>query len=170
MANQPLGNLLEGSQVRFEDRLLTAVRDLASLPVKVFHLSFEDLAVIECSPEENCSSLQDCISNWTIISRGQERLKAGREAEEFILGLLTAVFDYYELASPPDGIGGGFRYRTVPCARPRCRTDLSTYSKQYLRPVDLGIPASRNLAKNHDSPHVSLRSLTSVKNLDLDQN
>src|SRR5712691_6627447 len=27
--------------------------------------------------------------------------------------LLTAVFDYYELASPRDGVGGGFRYKTV---------------------------------------------------------
>ena len=28
--------------------------------------------------------------------------------------LMTAVFDYYELAQPQEGVGSGFRYRTVP--------------------------------------------------------
>lgn len=28
--------------------------------------------------------------------------------------LMTAVFDYYELARPEEGVGSGFRYRTVP--------------------------------------------------------
>jgi adenine-specific DNA-methyltransferase len=28
--------------------------------------------------------------------------------------LMTAVFDYYELAHPSEGVGSGFRYRTVP--------------------------------------------------------
>ena len=28
--------------------------------------------------------------------------------------LMTAVFDYYELAHPADGVGGGFKYKTVP--------------------------------------------------------
>ena len=28
--------------------------------------------------------------------------------------LLTAVFNYYELAQPQEGVGSGFRYKTVP--------------------------------------------------------
>jgi adenine-specific DNA-methyltransferase len=28
--------------------------------------------------------------------------------------LMTAAFDYYELAHPPEGVGSGFKYRTVP--------------------------------------------------------
>ena len=28
--------------------------------------------------------------------------------------LMTALFDYYELARPDEGVGGGFRYKTVP--------------------------------------------------------
>jgi len=28
--------------------------------------------------------------------------------------LMTAVFDYYELAHPEEGVGGGFKYKTVP--------------------------------------------------------
>ncbi len=28
--------------------------------------------------------------------------------------LMTAVYDYYELAHPPEGVKSGFRYRTVP--------------------------------------------------------
>jgi adenine-specific DNA-methyltransferase len=28
--------------------------------------------------------------------------------------LMTAVFDYYELAHPPEGVGSGFKYKTVP--------------------------------------------------------
>ena len=28
--------------------------------------------------------------------------------------LLTAVYDYFELANPRDGVGGGFKYKTVP--------------------------------------------------------
>ena len=28
--------------------------------------------------------------------------------------LMTAAFDYYELARPEEGVGSGFRYRTVP--------------------------------------------------------
>jgi adenine-specific DNA-methyltransferase len=28
--------------------------------------------------------------------------------------LMTATFDYYELAHPADGVGGGFKYKTVP--------------------------------------------------------
>ena len=27
---------------------------------------------------------------------------------------MTAVFDYYELAHPEEGIGSGFKYKTVP--------------------------------------------------------
>src|SRR4030066_2390675 len=28
--------------------------------------------------------------------------------------LMTALFDYYELAHPEEGVGSGFRYKTVP--------------------------------------------------------
>jgi adenine-specific DNA-methyltransferase len=28
--------------------------------------------------------------------------------------LMTAVFDYYELAHPQEGVGSGFKYKTVP--------------------------------------------------------
>jgi adenine-specific DNA-methyltransferase len=28
--------------------------------------------------------------------------------------LMTAVFDYYELAHPEEGVGSGFKYKTVP--------------------------------------------------------
>ena len=28
--------------------------------------------------------------------------------------LMTALFDYYELAHPQEGVGSGFKYKTVP--------------------------------------------------------
>ena len=27
---------------------------------------------------------------------------------------MTAIYDYYELAHPDEGVGSGFKYRTVP--------------------------------------------------------
>ena len=27
---------------------------------------------------------------------------------------MTAVFDYYELAHPDEGVGSGFKYKTIP--------------------------------------------------------
>lgn len=53
--------------------------------------------------------------------------------------LMTAVFDYYELAHPEEGISGGFKYRTAPHVTPRSiaqNAEIDQISAEYQPRID----------------------------------
>jgi len=51
--------------------------------------------------------------------------------------MMTAVFDYYELAHPKEGVGSGFKYKTVPCVSPKILSteDASSPIVLYDQPI-----------------------------------
>jgi len=51
--------------------------------------------------------------------------------------MMTAVFDYYELAHPKEGVGSGFKYKTVPCVSPKILSteDASSPITLYDQPI-----------------------------------
>ncbi len=55
--------------------------------------------------------------------------------------LMTAVFDYYELAHPKEGVGSGFKYKTVPCVSPKILSTEDASSPIFL--YDQPIPDSK---------------------------
>ncbi|MEI6652239.1 MAG: site-specific DNA-methyltransferase [Chlorobiaceae bacterium] len=55
--------------------------------------------------------------------------------------LMTAVFDYYELAHPKEGVGSGFKYKTVPCVSPKILSTEDASSPIFL--YDQPIPDTK---------------------------
>ena len=69
--------------------------------------------------------------------------------------LMTAVYDYYELAHPDEGVGSGFRYKTVPHVTLRSIANNPDIEPGMTRAqIDAAIARNSTQETLYDQPHV----------------
>ena len=69
--------------------------------------------------------------------------------------LMTAVYDYYELAHPDEGVGSGFRYKTVPHVTLRSIANNPDIEPGMTRDqIDAAIARNSTQETLYDQPHV----------------
>lgn len=108
------GDILFHGSDRVPVRLVEVVRDLSE--EEVYDLEVEDAHsfITEVCAVHNCGSgttayvAEQWGRRWITCDTSRVALTLARQR------LMTAVFDYYELAHPEEGVGSGFKYKTVP--------------------------------------------------------
>jgi very-short-patch-repair endonuclease/DNA modification methylase len=83
--------------------------DLYDLEVEDAHSFITELCVVHnCGSGTTAYVAEQWGRRWITCDTSRVAITIARQR------LMTAVFDYYELAHPQEGVGSGFKYKTVP--------------------------------------------------------
>jgi very-short-patch-repair endonuclease len=83
--------------------------DLYDLEVEDAHSFITELCVVHnCGSGTTAYVAEQWGRRWITCDTSRVAITIARQR------LMTAVFDYYELAHPEEGVGSGFKYKTVP--------------------------------------------------------